>query len=214
MTRLLIVDDHTMMRQLLAEELGALEDIEVAGSFSTGEEALTQLFNLSPDVVVLDISLPGRDGIDVAAEMRTRGFDKPILCLSMHLSNALASRAFAAGANGYAAKHEAFEDLVGAIRTLANGGRYVSPMLNQNAVTGEAAAQNGDQQILDRLSRRERQIVSLFAAGKKTTEIAGQLNISERTVDFHRRNLNEKTGLGSIAELTKFAIRTGLSGDA
>ncbi len=213
MIRLLIVDDHTMMRQLLVEELSALEEFEVVGDMSTGEEALSRAQLLRPDCIMLDISLPGRDGIEIAADMRSRGISTPILCLTMHLNNHIMRRAIQAGINGYAVKHDTFDDLVKAIKAVVSGQRYVSPLLMPSTAGFDDGPSASDNDLLQCLSDRERQIVSLVADGKTTGEIAGLLSISERTVDFHRRNVGEKTGLRRIAEITRFAVRTGLAVD-
>jgi len=211
MIRLLVVDDHTMMRKLLVEEIAEIDDMEAVGDMSTGEEALSRLMQIRPDIVLMDISLPGKDGIEIAAEMRARGIETPVLCLTMHLNTHIMKRAMRAGVNGYALKHDTFEDLVQAIRTVAAGGTFVSPALMPQGEPDEDRDALADSDVLKSLSPRERQIVTLVAAGRTTSDIARHLSISVRTVDFHRRNIADKTGLRRIADITKFAVRTGLA---
>lgn len=225
MIQVLIVDDHTLMRELLVDELNEIEDIQVAGDVSTGEEALSRLAQIRPDIVLMDISLPGKDGIEISAEIRARGITIPILCLTMHLNNHILRRALQAGVNGYALKHDAFEDLVTGIRAVVDGKRYISPILmpGETGETGEPGepGETGegqdsildDTRILNKLLPRERQVVTLIAGGRTSAEMADILAISERTIDFHRRNVIEKTGLNRIADITRFAVRAGLSVD-
>ncbi len=206
MIKLLLVDDHTIVRNLLRDVFSASGEIEVIADVGSGEAALDLLRDVSPDVIVMDVALPGLDGIETAAQIRARGDETPIICLTMHLSSAILDRALKAGINGYAVKHDAYETLFEGIRAVAAGERFISPSLSSGGTTG-----NVEDQILQKLSKREREVVSLVASGWTTSEIADHLSISERTVDYHRRNIAEKTGLRRIADITKFAINAGIA---
>ncbi len=213
MIKLLLVDDHTLMRRLLVDELSAVEDFEVVGDLSTGEQALEKAALLAPDVIVMDVSLPGKDGIETTALMRAGGSETPILCLTMHFSRQILNRALKAGVNGYLLKHDAFDDLIYAIRKVSEGSNYVSPQFMTRALTSDEQPDTDDGTRLDRLTEREREIIVQIANSRKTSEIADILSISERTVDAHRRNILAKTDLKQIAEITRFALRTGLVTD-
>ncbi|MEM7426259.1 MAG: response regulator transcription factor [Pseudomonadota bacterium] len=205
MIKLVLVDDHTIVRNLLRDVFSASGEIEVIGDAGNGEEALDLLQTIRPDVIVMDVALPGIDGIETSAQLRARGDETPIICLTMHLSSAILDRALQAGINGYAVKHDGYEILIEGIRTVAGGGRYISPSLSSGG-----ADSGSEQQLMQKLSKREREVVSLVASGWTAAEIADHLSISERTVDYHRRNIAEKTGLRRIADITKFAINAGV----
>jgi DNA-binding NarL/FixJ family response regulator len=206
MIQILVVDDHDVVRGLMCDALNAEPGMQVVGDLNSGEAALRAIPALKPDVVILDIGLPGMDGIETAGTLRAKGFEMAILCLTMHLSEPIKERAFAAGVTGYAVKHDPFETLVDAIQTVTAGERFVSPALGNAEDTGAA-------DLLRRLSKRELEIVSHVASGWTAAEIADFLKISERTVDFHRRSIAEKTGLRRIADITKFAMEIGLRAD-
>jgi len=213
--RLAMVEDHVLMRQLLVEELveelNSLDDIEVVAEFSTCEELLARINQLRADMIMMDVTLPAKSGIEGVKELRELGFNLPILCLTMHFNESTYQRAMQAGASGYAVKQEPFDELLKAIRRVAEGKHYVSAGLGEitDISLNNAEAQK-DQALLQQLTSRECEIIKLIAAGKTTAKISADLNISERTVDFHRRNASEKTNLKGIAEITRFAIRTGL----
>ena len=205
--RLVIVDDHAMMRQLLSEELDQIASINVVASFSTGEELLARVDQIAPDLVVMDITLPGIDGIETAIQMAgQQDTEIPVLCLTMHLDGATRARAEKAAIAGYAVKHDSFDELVKAVRLVAAGGKYISQMLAGQPLS----APDEEQTVLSSLTARERQIVTLIADGLNTSDIASILQISVRTVDFHRRNIATKTGFRGVADLTRFAVRQGL----
>lgn len=205
MIKLLLVDDHTIVRNLLRDVFSASGEIEVIGDVGSGEAALDLLQSVRPDVIVMDVALPGLDGIETATQLRSRGDETPIICLTMHLSGAILDRALQAGINGYAVKHDAYENLIEGIKTVAAGERFISPSLSAGG-----ANEASEEQLMQKLSKREREVVSLVASGWTAAEIADHLSISERTVDYHRRNIGEKTGLRRIADITKFAINAGI----
>lgn len=209
MVKLLIFDDHAMMRNLMTQELAALDGFTVSAQLDRTDQIENLINRHTPDLIVMDISMPGRDGIETIRDLRTKKIDVPVMCLTMHMNEVLMRKALQSGANGYALKHDAFEDLVYGIRKILAGGTYISSQFNllgDNTVD----TQKGDGKILSSLTQRERDVVTLIAESKKTSEIAYLLSISERTVDAHRRNISEKTGLGDIAKITRFALRVGL----
>ncbi len=211
MIRIVIVDDHVLMRDLLAHDLNREEDIEVIATFGTGEEALVHNAHLQPDLLILDVSLPGKSGLAVLSELRALGHQTPILMLSMHMNAAVMQRAMRSGANGYVVKQDSFGQLLKAVRSVAKGATSVSSYLKGAPTTVDGHDQDGE--ILARLTDREQQVLALIANGFSSTEIAEKLRLSARTVDFHRRNIITKTGLSKTAQLTKFAIRVGLPVD-
>lgn len=206
MTRIIIVDDHTLVRHLLRDVLSAHDDIEVVADLASGEDLLCQIDELAGDAIVLDIGLGGEDGIEITKKLRRKGNKTPVMFLTMHLNHALLKRGFDAGALGYAVKHDAVEILIEGIREVAAGNMFISPALAANPATPES-------EMLDKLSKRELEVASLVASSWKATEIADHLQISERTVHFHRRSIADKTGLKRIADITKFAISIGLRAD-
>lgn len=212
MVRILVFDDHAMMRNLMAQELSGLEDFTVSAQADTTEHIEMLIKRHNPDVILMDVSMPDRDGIDTIENLRAQKINIPVMCLTMHMNELLMRKALQVGANGYALKHDAFEDLVYGIRKILAGGTYISSQFNLfKNVTSED--QDGDAKTLSALTRREREVITLIAESKKTSEIARQMSISERTVDAHRRNISEKTGLKDIAKITRFALRVGLIAD-
>ncbi|MEM7300888.1 MAG: response regulator transcription factor [Pseudomonadota bacterium] len=204
MIRIALIDDHTMVRELLAEVLSKSGNIEVVAEFGSAEDLFEAIDGLTVDAIVIDIGLPGEDGIEATTRLRARGITTPILCLTMHLNRAMMKRALESGANGFAVKHDSYDDLTCAINAITSNQTYVTPAL-------EEVAEAPHERMFDKLSPREREVVTLVASGWKAIEIADHLKISERTVDFHRRNIGEKTGLRRIADIVKFALDTGLN---
>ena len=206
MIKIALVDDHAIVRQLMANVMATNADMDVIADFENGETFLAAIDGLTVNLVMMDISLTGMDGIDTIRALRAKGNTTPVLCLSMHLNRSIMNRAFKAGANGYAVKHDPFDILTGGIRRVVNGERFVSPSM-ENPMAADKQAE----EIMAVLSPREREILSLVAGGHTALDIAGQLGISERTVDFHRRKIGEKTGMKRIPDIVKFAFEAGLS---
>lgn len=205
MIKIVLVDDHTMVRSLLRDVISKSQDMEVVADFENGEDFLDRISAITSDVIIMDVSLSGKDGIETIKSLRAMGSQTPVLCLSMHLNRSIMNRAFKVGGNGYAVKHDPFEVLTDGIRTVAKGQRYVAPSLAEEGTHTPDA-----DEVLVLLSPREREIFDLVAAGQTAIEIADKLLISERTVDFHRRNISDKTGLKRIQDIVKFATRNGL----
>ena len=203
--RLAIAEDQRMVRELLSALLVREPGFEVVGEAATGGEALALAAQLRPDVLVLDIGLPDVDGIEVARTVKRSLPGVRLLALSVHGERRFVQQMLEAGADGYVVKAAALGELVQAIHVVAQGNVYLSPEITRAALRGEAAGEGAA------LGARERQVLALLAEGKRSAEIAAGLHISPATVEVHRRNIMRKLGLHTIAELTKYAIREGLT---
>jgi DNA-binding NarL/FixJ family response regulator len=207
--RIAIAEDQRLVRELIATLLGREPDMVVVGEAASGRETLSMVHSVQPDVLVLDIGLPDFDGIDVARRLRKeRGEDPKLIALSMHTEAHVVRAMLQAGAAGYLVKSAAPAELVRAIRTVMEGSVYLSPDIANVALDGMPASALGAE---PHLGHRERQVLSLLAGGKRSSEIASALSISAATVEVHRRNIMRKLDLHSVAELTKYAIRQGLT---
>ena len=204
MIRVLLADDHAIVRAGLKELLSDTEDIEVAGEAMNGPEVMSLVRAQDFDVAVLDMSMPGRGGIELIKQLKAERPKVRVLVLSMHSEKQYAVRAVKAGASGYLTKDSAAEQLVAAIRRIAAGGAYVTPETAERLVLESGAA--GDGPPHRRLSDREFQVFQLIASGRSMTEIAQQLSLSVKTVSTHKTRLMEKMGLANQAELIRYAI--------
>jgi DNA-binding NarL/FixJ family response regulator len=204
----LIVDDHDIVREGLKQIVLETGDIVVGGEARTGAEAMQKARAGKWDVVILDLNLPDRPGLDVLAQIRALAPQLPVLILSMHRQVSYAARVLKAGAHGYVSKDSAREHLVPAIRKLARGERFLTPAFAEGLafelMDGAGAMQH------ERLSDREFQILSLIAGGKPPREIAAELNVSVKTVGTHRARILAKMGLKNNAEIVQYAIEHGL----
>ena len=207
--RVMLVDDHTMMREGLRALLVASSGIDVVGEVSDGRKALERIEELRPDVVVMDIAMPGLNGIDAAAEIRKRCPTARIVILSMHSSSEHLYRAFAAGAAGYVLKSSAGAEVIQAVHAVHVGRRYLSPALQ--AAYADARYGLPRSSPLASLSARERQVLQLVVEGQSSTEIAERLHLSPKTVDTYRSRIMQKLGVGDIAALVKFALQQGIT---
>jgi DNA-binding NarL/FixJ family response regulator len=208
MIRVLIADDHAVVRQGLKQIIGDTPELLVAGEATNGQEVLDQVRAETWDVVVLDISMPDRSGLDILKQLRSERPTLPVLVLSMYSEDQYATRVLKAGASGYLTKDSAADELVKAIRKVVNGGRYVSPLLAE-----KLAFEIGDDSSRlphETLSDREFQVLRLIAAGKSVKEIAAELSLSVKTVSTYRARLLEKMNLGTNAELMHYALQNGL----
>lgn len=204
----LIAADHAIMRSGLKQILEETPDIVVAGEAANGREVLEKLHALQWDVLVLDITMPGRSGLDILKDIKQIKPRLPVLILSMHAEEQFATRMIKAGASGYLNKESAPDELVKAIRKVYSGGRYVSAAQSERMVAELA----GDTSKLphELLSDREYEILCLFASGKTATQAAHQLSISVKTVSTYRSRILEKMRMSNNAELTHYAIKSGL----
>ncbi len=210
--RVLVADDHRMFAAGIAALLAKEPDLEVLGTVGDGREAVRTALELEPAVVVMDLSMPGLSGIEAARQLAAERPAIKTLCLSMHRERQYLSAALEAGASGYVLKDHAPEVLTAAIRCVAGGGTYLSPEMAAAAVDEYRASLIGHKPAIDPvLTAREREVLQLVAEGLSSQEIAAQLGVSERTVATHRRHLAEKLDIHSVAGLTKYAIRHGLT---
>lgn len=209
MIRVLIADDHAVvrsgLRQILDETKG---EIQVEGEAANGREVLEKVQARDWDILVLDITMPGRSGLDILKDVRQLKPNLPVLILSMHAEEQFATRVLRAGASGYLNKESAPEELVKAIRKVKEGGKYVSPAQAERMVaelTGDS-----DKPPHELLSDREYEILCLIASGKTATEIAKELSLSVKTVSTYRSRILEKMHLTTNAQLTHYAIKNDL----
>ena len=203
--RILLVDDHAVLRSGLRLLLEREEGLEPVGEAETAEDAVRSLPRLQPDVVVIDIEMPGIGGIEGTERIKERAPEARVLVLSMHDRPQDVRRAFDAGADGYLPKAAADEDLVRAIRAVASGERYVHPSLG--AALAAPAASAGP---IDELTEREREVLRLLALGHTNQEIAEQLIVSVRTVESHRAHVMAKLRVTTRAGLVRAALDAGL----
>ena len=206
--RVLIVDDHAVVRAGLRLLLEREADLEVVAEAGNADEAVRAARLEKPDVVLLDVVMPGRSGIDVAAEVIEVSNGAKVLVLSMQDDPSYVREAFAAGAAGYLLKEGADAELVQAVHQVADGGRYVHPTLGARLAQAEVEAARRAE--ADPLSDREREVLRLLALGHTNQEIASQLYISVRTAETHRAHIMQKLRLGTRAELVRYALANGL----
>jgi two-component system, NarL family, invasion response regulator UvrY len=206
--RILIVDDHTIVRRGLKQILADHADLVVAGEAADAAQALEQVRSQRWDVVVLDVSLPDRSGLDLLQQIRFESPALPVLILSMHAEEQYALRALRLGAAGYLLKDGAPEELVAAIRTVARGGKFLSPSLAEKLAFD--LADGRQQQPHERLSQREYQVFTLLASGRTVGEVADLLSLSVKTVSTHRARILEKMRLSNNAQLMIYAVQNRL----
>lgn len=207
--RVVIVDDHKILRDglrvLIVQELGLI----VAGEADTGHAAIRVVDELRPDIVIMDIGMPDLNGIDATRAIRAANAEVKIVALSMHSEQQFVAGMLKAGASGYLLKDSAFEELSAAIETVVSGQIYLSPGISSVVVDG--LLNPSEEGEVERLSPRVREVLQLLAEGHSTKGIAARLHISSKTVESHRRQLMEKLRVNSVAELTKIAIQQGLT---
>jgi two-component system, NarL family, response regulator NreC len=206
--RLLVVDDHRLFREGLKALLETAPDLEVAAEAGDAREAVGLAEKVLPDLIVLDVGLPGSNGVSAIPDLRRAAPRARILVLTMHTTHEYIRLALGAGAVGYAVKDQTAPEIVGAIRAVARGERYLAPQLPQSLLQQRTGPITGGP--LHSLSPREREIFDLAVRGFSNQGIAGQLCISVKTVETHRAHINKKLGVHSAAELIRFAARHGL----
>ncbi|MCU1350706.1 MAG: two component transcriptional regulator, LuxR family [Acidobacteria bacterium] len=204
MIRVAIADDHAIVREGLKRIISMTSDLAVTGDVASADELLTLLRTSRFDILVLDLILGTRSGLELLKQIKSELPRLPVLILSMHASSEYALRALRAGAGGYVQKESAPEELVNAIRRVVAGGTYVSSALAERLAMQLARA--GTKAAHELLSDRELQVFLLLAAGKSVSEIAGELNLSVKTVSTHRARILEKTGFERNADIIRYAI--------
>jgi len=211
MINVLIVDDHDIVREGVKQIVAETKDIQVGGEARTGSEAIAEVRRAKWDVVILDLNLPDRSGLEVLSQLRSLAPHIPVLIFTMHRQPSYATRVLKAGAAGYVSKDSARAHLVAAIRKVARGERFLAPDLAELVAFGVVDA--GGENLHERLSDREFQVLCLIAAGKPPREIAFELNLSVRTVGTHRARLLAKMGLRNNAQLVQYAMEHHLIPD-
>jgi DNA-binding NarL/FixJ family response regulator len=207
--KILIADDHTIVREGLKQILAETPDMVVAGEANTGQQVLDKVWKKDYDVILLDISMPGRSGIDILKQLKSERPKLAVLILSMYSEEQYAMRALRAGASGYMTKESAPDELIEAIRKVSQGRKYISPSLAEKLAFNLEA---GDETRLphENLSDREYQVMCMIASGKIIKEIAEDLSLSVKTVSTYRSRILEKMGLRTNAALTHYAVQNKL----
>lgn len=206
--RLLLADDHTLVVEGIRRLLE--NDFDLVGTVEDGLSLLRTAADLRPDVVLLDISMPLLNGIDACRELIKLLPDMRVIFLTMHADVVYVEEAFRAGGSGYLLKRSAASELPRAIDTVMHGSRYVTPLIEWKGSVDFSRSAN--QRSIKRLSPRQRQVLQLVAEGRANKEIAALLNVSEKTVDFHKSSIKRELGMSSTAELTQFAIKHRIIG--
>lgn len=207
--RVLLVDDHTLVRAGIRSLLREIEGIEVVAEAGDGAEALALAERERPDVVLMDIAMKGMNGLDAASRLRQRCPAVKVVILSMHTSEEYVLLALRAGAAGYLIKDAATAELEIALRSVMRGETYLSPAISRQVVDGyvQRVGESGGQ---DPLTRRQREVLKHIAEGRSTKEIAYELGVSVKTVETHRAQITERLGIRDVAGLVRYAMRTGL----
>lgn len=207
MIRIIIADDHAIVRSGLRQIIATTDDIVVAAEAAHGSEVLDKLRTFAIDLLLLDMTMPGISGVDLIRRVRTEQPALPVLVLSIHDEAQVASRALRAGATGYLTKDSDPDVLLGAIRKLADGGHFIDPKLVDAIVFDK---HRGDVPPHEVLSDREFQVLQQLAAGRSVNEIANDYSLSAKTISTHKMRLMQKLGLSNNAEVIRYAIRHGL----
>lgn len=211
-TRILLADDHRIIREGLRALLQKQSDMEVVEEVQDGVSAVRISENLHPDIVIMDIGMPGLNGIEATRQIVTRVNGVKVIGLSMHSDKRFVVEMLKAGASGYLLKDCAFEELISAIRTISTGHIYLSQRVTGVVVDEYLHNRSGsDSTAYGLLTAREREVLQLLAEGNTTNMIAFCLNVSTKTVDARRKQIMKKLGLRSVADLTKYSIREGLT---
>lgn len=207
---IVLADDHPVVRKGLRAVLDVEPDCQVIGEAADGLEALELVERLKPSVLIVDVMMPGLNGLEVTRRVGARSPHTRVIVLSIYADEAHVLEALRHGAAGYALKDVALNDLIRGLREVAAGHRYLSPPLSERAIEAYAKRVTAGQSLHETLTPREREILQLVAEGHTSAEIAVRLGISPRTVEVHRANLLHKLGLRSHTDVVRYAIRRGL----
>jgi DNA-binding NarL/FixJ family response regulator len=210
--KIILADDHRIMREGLRALLEREAGIEVIAEADNGRTTVELSRELNPDVVVIDIGMPDLNGIDATRQIVSESPAVKVIALSMHSDRKFVREMLSAGASGYLLKDSAFEELGTAITTVINNQTYLSPKIANTVVKDYLGkVEPKESKVSPALTKREREVLQLIAEGKTTKDIASQLYVSIKTIETHRKQIMDKVGLNSVAELTKYAIREGLT---
>ena len=210
---ILLVDDHELMREGLRKILEGTADIRVVGEAQDGLEALSVANETRPDLVVMDVGMSGMNGIEATRRLRKDHPGIKVVALSTHADQRYVRNMIRAGASAYVLKESASDDLLRAVRAAARDEHYLSPRITGGVMEtwSRTPPRPEPSSAYDLLAPREREVLKLMAEGRTSKEIAGLLTVAVKTVETHRRNISQKVGLHSVAELTKYAVREGLT---
>lgn len=206
--RIMVVDDHPMTRNGIADWIRCEQDLNVCAEAQNAEQALEAVSKSNPDLVLTDITLPGKSGLELIKDLRAMQPDLPILVISMHDESLYAERVLRAGARGYIMKHEGGDDIIRAIRQVLSGKLYVSEQMSARILEGVSGRQPATQcSAIKQLTDRELEIFQLIGQGLSTQEIANKLHLSAKTVHAHRASIKDKLEIKSVTELISYAAR-------
>lgn len=210
--RILLADDHKITRQGLHSLLDENDDMEVLAEAENGRDAIELARKLNPDVIIMDVSMPDLNGVEATRQIIQDNHDVRVIALSMHSDTLFVSEMLKSGASGYLLKDCAFQELEQAIRTVTDGKAYLSPSISGVVVEDYLhRLSKADMSTSEVLTDREREVLQLIAEGQSTKQVALKLHISAKTVETHRRQIMNKLDMHTVAELTKYAIRKGLT---
>jgi DNA-binding NarL/FixJ family response regulator len=208
--RIVLVDDHRLVRAGIRALLQQVDGMEVVGEADDGREGVEVADRVRPDVVLMDISMKGLNGIDATAQLRRRNSEVKVIMLSMHAAEEQVARSLHAGANGYVVKDGAIEELESAIDAVVRGDTYLSPVVSRSVVDRLLRTAAGAPSPLSLLTPRQKEILQLIAEGRSTKEIAYLLSLSIKTVETHRAQLMQRVGIRDVPGLVRYALRAGL----
>jgi DNA-binding NarL/FixJ family response regulator len=210
--KVLLVDDHAIIREGLRSLLEKQPEMEVIADTDDGRKAIELVRELLPDIVIMDITMPGLNGIEATRQITAEFPDVKVIALSIHSKRRYVADMLSAGATGYILKECLFDELVQAIKAVAAGGRYLSPRITDVVVSDyvKRLSASADSPF-EALKTREREVLQLVAEGKSTKQIALELHVSTKTIEANRRQIMEKLNIHNVAELTKYAVREGLT---
>ena len=209
-TSVILIDDHEVVRDGLRHVIETQADLRVLAGFGDGREAVRFAADAHPDVAIVDVAMPNMNGIEVTRQIHDACPGTEVLILSMHADPEYIYQAFRAGARGYVLKESAGAEVVGALRALRNGARFLSHKIDRAAVE-RYMRDRGEDNPLERLSARERQVLQLIVEGKTSAEVAERLGLSPKSVDTYRSRTMKKLEIEDLATLVKFAIRSGIT---
>ncbi|MDX1564323.1 MAG: response regulator transcription factor [Phycisphaeraceae bacterium] len=212
MTRILLADDHAIVRDGLKSMLEDEKDMQVIAEAEDGRQAVALTHEINPDVVIMDVAMPDLNGVEATRQIISDKLDVKVIALSMHSETRFISRMLQAGARGYLLKDCAFHELARAIRAVLDGQIYLSPQITGVVVEDYLQHLGGKaEEAPELLTARQREVLQLMAEGCSTKQIAERLHVSVKTIETHRQHIMEKVDVHSVAELTKYAIREGLT---
>ncbi len=210
--KVLLVDDHAIIREGLRSLLEKQPEMEVIADTDDGRKAIELVRELLPNIIIMDITMPGLNGIEATRQVIAEFPDVKVIALSIHSKRRFVADMLSAGATGYILKECMFDELVQAIKAVASGGRYLSPRITDVVVSDYVKRLSATTEApFEALETREREVLQLVAEGKSTKQIALDLHVSTNTIEANRRQIMEKLNIHSVAELTKYAVREGLT---